>query len=175
MKASRSHWDEQDTIPVSASVWTPGQLLPDGDSDSDSDGAEAEDASRTADAALPPAKRRGGDSILQSLLRLWPRDGREPAPGVHTMAELRASFRASLTDLVDHARQMGDAVAEQRLLALLRQIVQSRHPQDLWHLRAAIFMEIARVHSQGEAQRRLSSLNLGLDRSRSRLRRLLDR
>ena len=116
-----------------------------------------------------PTRRRKGDSIFQSLMRLWPGEGRRPQASARTMARLRMAFRASVHDLaVD-----GDTDAQERVTALLRHIVHARHPQDLWHLRTAIYTEVARRFDQAEAEARLIALNRQLEQGKSLLRRLL--
>lgn len=179
--SSPSHWDEQETLPMSGPIpSTPVRAdeaaersgLPASSALSEQDDA----ADRGTQSEQPPAtRRRGGDSIFQSLLRLWPRDGQAPLEGTRAMADLRTAFRASLTDLMAQAQTCGDADAEQRLSSLMRHIVHARHPQDLWHLRTAVYTEVARTFDQGEAERRLETLNLALSRSRGRLRDLLPR
>lgn len=116
-----------------------------------------------------PARRRSGDSIFQSLMRLWPGEGRRPQASARTMARLRLAFRASVTDLAVDA----DADTQERVTALLRHIVHARHPQDLWHLRTAIYTEVARSFDQAEAEARLIALNRQLEQGKSLLRRLL--
>ncbi|WP_423599832.1 hypothetical protein [Roseateles sp. MS654] len=118
-----------------------------------------------------PTRRRGGDSIFQSLMRLWPGDGRRPEASARAMARLRAAFRASVADLTDGAAPGSEAQA--RVSALLRHIVHARHPQDLWHLRTAIYTEVARAVDQQEAEARLVALNRQLEQGKSLLRRLL--
>ena len=54
-----------------------------------------------------------------------------------------------------------------------RHIVHARHPQDLWHLRTAIYTEVARAFDQAEAEARLLMLNRQLEQGKSLLRRLL--
>jgi len=116
-----------------------------------------------------PTRRRGGDSIFQSLMRLWPGDGQRPRASARAMAKLRAAFRASVADLADE----DDGETRERVNALLRHIVHARHPQDLWHLRTAIYTEVAREIDQAEAEARLIALNRQLAQSKSLLRRLL--
>ncbi|UXH76864.1 hypothetical protein [Roseateles amylovorans] len=124
------------------------------------------------DGSRPP-RRRSGDSILQNLIRLWPGEGHRPRASARAMADLRSAFRGSLMDLVEAAQEADDVVSGLRLQQLLQHIVHARHPQDLWHLRTGIYTEIARVHDQREADRRLADLNARLDRRRGRLLRLL--
>lgn len=123
-------------------------------------------------------RRRHGDSIFQSLMRLWPGDGRRPQASARAsaraMARLRAAFRASVSDLADGA-QTADEETRERVGALLRHVVHARHPQDLWHLRTAIYTEVARAFDQAEAEARLLMLNRQLEQGKSLLRRLLDR
>ena len=116
-----------------------------------------------------PVRRRHGDSIFQSLMRLWPGEGRRPQASARAMAKLRTAFRASVADLADEA----DAPALERVNALRRHIVHARHPQDLWHLRTAIYTEVARAFDQAEAEARLLMLNRQLEQGKSLLRRLL--
>ncbi|WP_431051905.1 hypothetical protein [Roseateles sp. L2-2] len=116
-----------------------------------------------------PTRRRNGDSIFQSLMRLWPGEGRRPQASARAMAKLRTAFRASVTDLAGEA----DPDAQERVTALLRHIVHARHPQDLWHLRTAIYTEVARCFDQAEAEARLIALNRQLEQGKSLLRRLL--
>jgi hypothetical protein len=91
------------------------------------------------------------------------------------MARLRTAFRASVTDLAACANTDTDADAHtrERVAALLRHIVHARHPQDLWHLRTAIYTEVARSIDQAEAEARLIALNRQLEQGKSLLRRLL--
>jgi len=116
-----------------------------------------------------PVRRRNGDSIFLSLMRLWPGEGRRPQASARAMAKLRTAFRASVADLADEA----DAPALERVNALRRHIVHARHPQDLWHLRTAIYTEVARAFDQAEAEARLLMLNRQLEQGKSLLRRLL--
>lgn len=116
-----------------------------------------------------PVRRRNGDSIFQSLMRLWPGEGRRPQASARAMAKLRTAFRASVADLAEEA----DAPAVERVNALRRHIVHARHPQDLWHLRTAIYTEVARAFDQAEAEARLLMLNRQLEQGKSLLRRLL--
>ena len=116
-----------------------------------------------------PVRRRNGDSIFQSLMRLWPGEGRRPQASARAMAKLRTAFRASVADLAEEA----DAPALERVNALRRHIVHARHPQDLWHLRTAIYTEVARAFDQAEAEARLLMLNRQLEQGKSLLRRLL--
>lgn len=122
---------------------------------------------------LQPPRRRSGDSILQNLIRLWPGERHRPRGSARAMADLRAAFRGSLMDLVEAAQEADDVVSGLRLQQLLQHIVHARHPQDLWHLRTGIYTEIARVHDQREADRRLAELSARLDRQQRRLMRLL--
>lgn len=116
-----------------------------------------------------PVRRRNGDSIFQSLMRLWPGEGRRPQASARAMAKLRTAFRASVADLADEA----DTDSLERVGALRRHIVHARHPQDLWHLRTAIYTEVARAFDQAEAEARLLMLNRQLEQGKSLLRRLL--
>ncbi|WP_416762208.1 hypothetical protein ACNI65_07755 [Roseateles sp. So40a] len=116
-----------------------------------------------------PTRRRSGDSLFQSLMRLWPGESRRPQASARAMAKLRSAFRASVNDLAVDA----DAPTMERVRALLRHIVHARHPQDLWHLRTAIYTEVARGINQAEAEARLIALNRQLAQSKSLLRRLL--
>lgn len=116
-----------------------------------------------------PVRRRNGDSIFLSLMRLWPGEGRRPQASARAMAKLRTAFRASVADLAEEA----DAPALERVNALRRHIVHARHPQDLWHLRTAIYTEVARAFDQAEAEARLLMLNRQLEQGKSLLRRLL--
>lgn len=152
MKTSLTRWDDAETHAASTLAWQPAEP---GIQDS-----------------VQAAPRRSGDSILQSLMRLWPRDGRRPQASARAMAELRAAFRAALADLgspVEGADGAEDAEdQDQRLREILRHIVHSRDPQDLWHLRAAIYTEVARARSQGEAERRLAELGQHFKSSKRR-------
>ncbi len=116
-----------------------------------------------------PTRRRNGDSIFQSLMRLWPGEGRRPQASARAMAKLRTAFRRSVTDLADDT----DADTTARVNALLRHIVHARHPQDLWHLRTAIYTEVARRFDQAQAEARLIALNRQLEQGKSLLLRLL--
>ena len=139
--------------------------------DDPSELAPASRLSGTVGAAMndAPVRRRNGDSIFLSLMRLWPGEGRRPQASARAMAKLRTAFRASVADLADEA----DAPALERVNALRRHIVHARHPQDLWHLRTAIYTEVARAFDQAEAEARLLMLNRQLEQGKSLLRRLL--
>ena len=112
------------------------------------------------------APRSGAvDSLLQSLRRWMP--GETGTAATHsaahsaaysaahsakaaTLAEVtvaRAAFEACLADL------QGDAVR-----SLILGIGRSRSLTDLWHLRAGLFTELARAHSQREAELQLAQL-----------------
>jgi len=103
----------------------------------------------------PPA-RRSHDSILQSLLRWLPGDAdpwgtAQSSPG--KLPELRAAFLACLDDL-------GDLDADDPgVQELKRSVMRSRSLRDFWHLRAGIYTQVARSHSQWEAEQRLARLN----------------
>lgn len=114
-------------------------------------------------------RRRASDSIFQSLMRLWPREGRRPEASIQTMARLRSAFRGCLADLMQEARAQSDVRGQLRLEAVFGHIVHSSHPEDLWHLRASIYTEVARARSQAEAERRVALLTLQFDLSRGRL------
>lgn len=139
--------------------------------DDPSELAPASRLSGTGGAAMndAPVRRRNGDSIFQSLMRLWPGEGRRPQASARAMAKLRTAFRASVADLAEEA----ETPALERVNALRRHIVHARHPQDLWHLRTAIYTEVARAFDQAEAEARLLMLNRQLEQGKSLLRRLL--
>lgn len=128
--------------------------------------AAAADVGTTAMGGL---RRRASDSIFQSLMRLWPREGRRPEASAQTMARLRSSFRGCLADLMQEARVGGDVRSQLRLEALFGHIVHSTHPEDLWHLRASVYTEVARARSQTEAERRVALLTLQFDLNHGRL------
>ncbi|WP_143074112.1 hypothetical protein [Roseateles sp. YR242] len=134
---------------------------------------EAAAASVQSKASL--SRRRGSDSIFQSLMRLWPRDGRRPDTSIRTMARLRSAFRSCLSDLIKEAQTQDDTQRQLRLEAVLNHIVHSRHPQDLWHLRALVYTEVARARSQGEAERRMQLLTAQFEESRGQLKKKLGR
>ncbi len=119
--------------------------------------------------AMGGLRRRASDSIFQSLMRLWPREGRRPEASAQTMARLRSAFRGVLADLMQEARVGGDVRSQLRLEALFGHIVHSTHPEDLWHLRASVYTEVARARSQTEAERRVALLTLQFDLSHGRL------
>ena len=60
---------------------------------------------------------------------------------------IRAEFRHCLSDV--HGESVQD---------LLKSIQRSRNAKDLWHLRTWLYTEVAKAHSQYEAERRLSRL-----------------
>ncbi|WAC72482.1 hypothetical protein OU995_23500 [Roseateles sp. SL47] len=176
MKA-KSCWDDQETH-AAGSAW----LLEDVGAEEAEVGAEAGTEAGTEASALAPEgvasrragpstllRRRSGDSIFQSLMRLWPREGRRPDASSRTMARLRSAFRGSISDLLQEALARDDGVSQERLEAVLRHIVHSSHPEDLWHLRALVYTEVARARSQAEAERRLALLTAQFDWSRGRL------
>lgn len=127
------------------------------------------DAAGLAPTAASPLRRRASDSIFQSLMRLWPREGRGPEASIQTMARLRSAFRGCLVDLIQEARACGDVRSQLRLEGVFGHIVHSTHPEDLWHLRASVYTEVARARSQAEAERRVALLTLQFDLSRGRL------
>jgi len=108
-----------------------------------------------ADVATTPAPRTGNsvDSLFQSLLRLIPGDA-DPLAGqpLHSkrkhLAQARAEFLRGLTDVQSEISQ-----------PLQTAIRRSRTLSDLWHLRTAVYTEVARSHSQYEAERRLALLD----------------
>ncbi|MEJ6000554.1 hypothetical protein [Paucibacter soli] len=100
-----------------------------------------------------PPMRRSHDSILQSLLRWLPGDADPWARTDGLQAKLpalRAAFLACLDDL--DANGPG-------LLELKRSVMRSRSLRDFWHLRAGLYTQVARCHSQWEAEQRLTRLN----------------
>lgn len=127
------------------------------------------DAAGLAPTAASPQRRRASDSIFQSLMRLWPREGRGPEASIQTMARLRSAFRGCLVDLIQEARACGDVRSQLRLEGVFGHIVHSTHPEDLWHLRASVYTEVARARSQAEAERRVALLTLQFDLSSGRL------
>jgi hypothetical protein len=108
-------------------------------------------------------------------MRLWPREGRRPEASIQTMARLRSAFRGCLADLMQEARAQGDVRGQLRLEAVFGHIVHSTHPEDLWHLRASIYTEVARARSQAEAEHRVALLTSQFDLSRGRLKGWHDR
>lgn len=103
----------------------------------------------------PPALHRG-DSLFQTLLRWIPGetdawDAAGPSrrlPGTDELPLVRARFVAQLDDI--HGTDVE---------ALLARIKRSRSLRDLWHLRPALYMIVARSHDQAEAERRMHRLN----------------
>lgn len=89
-----------------------------------------------------------GDSLLQSLLRWIPIDGETAADAPRpNMPAARAAFTAALAGV------QGETADELR-----GSILRCRGPRDLWHLRTWLYTEVARAHSQWEAERRLAAL-----------------
>lgn len=171
MKAKLSCWDDQETH-AAGSAW----LLEEAPlTEAEASALSVVDGPKGTAATRTGARRRSGDSIFQSLMRLWPRDGKRPDASIRTMARLRSAFRSCLSDLMKDARERDDAASLLRLEAVLRHIVHSRQPQDLWHLRALVYTEVARARSQGEAERRMALLTAQFEESRSRLKQLLGR
>jgi hypothetical protein len=97
----------------------------------------------------PRAARASGDSLWQSLLRLLPGES-DSWSGVpaNALPAARADFEACLAGLRADSRER-----------LLHGIHGSRSLRELWHLRTWLYTEIARAHSQHEAERRLAPLN----------------
>lgn len=103
---------------------------------------------------MQPPGQRPTDSLLQSLMRWLP--GEAPAwedeqararrQGASLLPRVRAEFEASLKGVAD---------ADE----LRRSIRRGRSLDDLWHLRAWLYTEVARAHSQHEAEARLARLN----------------
>lgn len=93
----------------------------------------------------PPTQASGAARRLWRWLSageplLWAPDAR--------LAAVQEDFERCLADL---PREHG--------VDLLELVRHARTRRELWHLRAAVFHAIAMVHSQDEAQRRLSLLN----------------
>jgi len=102
----------------------------------------------------PPTRRSHDSSILQSLLRFLPGDG-DPWAGGGSKAQallprLRQDFRHCVADLDERCEGMPE---------LLRSIQRCRSLRDFWHLRTAVYTQVARAHSQWEAEQRLAQLN----------------
>lgn len=175
----KSCWDDQEThaaCPAWAVAGGMSEPMTDFGAPSDLPGptSPAGEAGPAAEAGSAPIsmgglRRRASDSLFQSLMRLWPRDGRRPEASAQTMARLRTAFRGCLADLMQEARVGGDVRSQLRLEALFGHIVHSTHPEDLWHLRASVYTEVARARSQTEAERRVALLTLQFDLSRGRL------
>lgn len=96
--------------------------------------------------------RSGGDSLWQSLLRWMPGEtdpwgARAQTKPASELPAARAEFEACLADLP------GESVTE-----LLRSIRRSRSLRDLWHLRTWLYTEVARAHSQQQAEQTLARL-----------------
>ncbi|MFG6449682.1 hypothetical protein ACG0Z6_15770 [Roseateles sp. BYS180W] len=155
-----------------ASLWEGSTLidaLPEVSSVYDTDHALAEAAGAAKAGWAAPStplgmgsKRRSGDTIISSLLRWLPSERRKAsgtdaaAQNQHLMA-LKQACRDALQDVPPH---------EYGSVQTLRcNITRARTAQDLWHLRTALYTEIARAHSQGEAQRRLKQLPRELQRT----------
>lgn len=107
----------------------------------------------SVDGATP---RSGAADSLRQSLRRWMSGETDAAAATKSgqaanLAEVtvaRAAFEACLADL------QGDAVRR-----LLQSISRSRSLSDLWHLRAGLFTELARAHSQREAELQLARLH----------------
>lgn len=111
----------------------------------------AEMPAAPAATAMRPAN--SVDSLFQSLLRLIPGDA-DPAS-----AQARPGSRNHLVRArAEFLRGLGDVQSE---LAepLQTAIRRSRSLRDLWHLRTAVYTEVARSHSQYEAERRLAQMD----------------
>lgn len=111
-------------------------------------------------AELPtsPATARTGnsvDSLFQSLLRLIPG---EADPWAGQKQERNSSRQHLIRARAEFLRGLGDVQSEfsQPLQTAIRR---SRTLRDLWHLRTAVYTEVARSHSQYEAERRLALLD----------------
>lgn len=108
----------------------------------------------------PPARNSissatGGDSLWQSLLRLIPGEP-DPWGGKPTRRPPSADhLAAARDDFLTHLKGLqGESIVE-----LQRSIRRSRSLRDLWHLRTWLYTEIARAHSQHEAEQCLALLN----------------
>lgn len=109
-------------------------------------------------AGTPVATSRPGssvDSLFQSLLRLipgeadpWGAQKQEQLSSRQLLVRARAEFLRGLEDVrSDISEPLQTAIRRSRTL------------RDLWHLRTAVYTEVARSHSQYEAERRLARLD----------------
>ncbi|QPF73757.1 hypothetical protein G8A07_13035 [Roseateles sp. DAIF2] len=94
-------------------------------------------------------QQRMPDSLLQSLLRWLPGEStpwgaRAEDPGLLPL--LRSEFRLCLADI---------AAPDE----LVQSIRRARRVDDFWHLRGWLYTEVARAHTQREAELRLARLN----------------
>lgn len=108
--------------------------------------------------AAPVAASRPGssvDSLFQSLLRLIP--GEADPWGAHKQ-EHHSSRKHLVRARAEFLRGLQDVQSEitEPLQTAIRR---SRTLRDLWHLRTAVYTEVARSHSQYEAERRLAQLD----------------
>ncbi|MDM4764959.1 hypothetical protein [Pelomonas sp. SE-A7] len=116
---------------------------------------------RSPELAAPSTQSRSStssvDTLFQSLLRLIPGEAdpwrNQPKPSHReTLSRARGEFLQGLQD-----------VQGEMLPPLLTAIRSSRSLRDLWHLRPAVYTEVARCHSQYEAERRLAKLDSFFD------------
>ena len=105
----------------------------------------------------PATVRQGSsvDSLFQSLLRLIPG---EPDPWGGQQQERHSNRQHLVRARAEFLRGLTDVQSE-IALPLQTAIRRSRTLRDLWHLRTAVYTEVARSHSQYEAERRLAQLD----------------
>ncbi len=116
----------------------------------------------TAAPGATPATRPASsvDSLFQSLLRLIPGEAETAVstrPGSRNhLVRARAEFLRGLGDVqTEFAEPLQTAIRRSQSL------------RDLWHLRTAVYTEVARSHSQYEAERRLAQMDRFFEPSRS--------
>lgn len=96
----------------------------------------------------PPASIFAPPSLWRRLLRWLNAPGPWRSPADRQLAAVREEFAQALSDIG------GDECAW-----LSSRLARARTLRELWHLRAPLYNLVAVVHSQREAERRLSRLN----------------
>jgi hypothetical protein len=98
--------------------------------------------------ASPPSLRHAPASLWQRLMFwLMAPAPHEAAPPLNRLPQVRNDFIATIEDAQG-------AVAD----GLRTRILAARSLRELWHLRSDVFRVVGLIHSQGEAERRVSLL-----------------
>lgn len=110
--------------------------------------------------ASPPSLRHAPGTLWERILFwLLAPAPHEAAPPLNRLPSVRGDFLAAIGDVGDDEAAAVRAALRYQVQALRQRIQSARSLRELWHLRAEVFRIVGLAYDQGEAERRLLTLN----------------